>query len=87
MSEKRVFDNLAPEGVAVLNADDPVSMQCLDRVSGALVDLWIERSFGNHRHALLKCTFQRASVYDFGRTRVSTRPYDHRWRAFHFQLP
>ena len=36
-TEQRIFDYLAPEGVAILNADDPVSMQWLDRVDGPLL--------------------------------------------------
>ena len=36
-TEQRVLDYLSPEGVAILNADDPVSMQWLDRVDGPLL--------------------------------------------------
>ncbi|MCH2115384.1 MAG: hypothetical protein MK171_10815 [Pirellulales bacterium] len=35
--QQRIFDHLAPEGVAILNADDPVSMQWLDHVKGPLL--------------------------------------------------
>ncbi len=36
-TERRVFDYLAPTGISVLNADDPVSMQWLDCVEGPLL--------------------------------------------------
>ena len=36
-TEQRVFDYLSPAGVAILNADDPVSMQWLDRATGPLL--------------------------------------------------
>ncbi|MCG8448248.1 MAG: UDP-N-acetylmuramyl-tripeptide synthetase [Pirellulales bacterium] len=36
-SERRIFHYLAPEGAAILNADDPVSMQWLGRVSGPVL--------------------------------------------------
>ena len=41
-TERRVFEHLAPEGVSILNADDPVSTQWLSQTSNPVLSFGLE---------------------------------------------
>jgi len=45
-TERRILEYLSPTGMTVLNADDPVSMQWLDRVTGPVLTYGLDQPSG-----------------------------------------